>query len=299
MPSVTERRLQEFVDRKTELQEFCRMLDLGERPILAISGNSGIGKSSLLARFVHECALRHVTKVEVDCSSLRYSTYLAIMRKVRDDLGVDHFKPLTDLINYFTVPEYRLQLNVSTSGSIVVSQNVGTVEAGAEVNISGVTIRDAMIVLPRQDLSVSEEERLARLTDRFLADLERLLATTPVVFFFDHLDKATSETRRWIWGELLAPIAAGRLQGARFVLCGREAPKLDEELSHMRQLVELATLRPLGVGDIAEYVSRRDNLMGEAERKSIADMLFVVSEGIPFRVASYVDGFLQLRRRGA
>jgi hypothetical protein len=276
------------------------MLDLGERPILTVSGNSGIGKTSLLARFVHECALRRMTKVEIDCSSLRYSTYLAIMRKVRDDLGADHFKKLTDLINYFTVPEYRLQLNVSTDANIVVSQDVGTVEAGAEVNISGITIRDAMFVVSREDLSVSEDDRLTKLTDRFLTDLERFLAATPAVIFFDHLDKATSETRRWIWSELLGPIAHGRLHGARFVLCGREPPKLDEELAHMRGLVEQATLQPLGVGDIAEYVARRDEFnLDEGERKTIADMLFVVSEGVPFRVASYVDGFLQLRRRGA
>ena len=294
MPTVHERRLHEFVDRKAELQDFCRMLEDGERPILVISGDSGIGKTSLLARFAHECALRRLTRVEIDCSSLRYSTYLAIMRKVRDDLGVDHFKALTDLINYFTVPEYRLQL-----GGVTVSQEIGSVAAGAEVNVAGVSIRDAMIVLPRQDLSVSEEDRLTKLTDRFLADLERLVLTTPVVFFFDHLDKATSETRRWIWGELLATMTSGRLHGARFVLCGREAPRLEEELSQMRPLVGRAALQPLGLGDIVEYVARRDEFnMSDPERSSIAQLLLIASEGVPFRVASFVDGFLQLRRRG-
>ena len=296
MPGIPERRLHEFVDRRMELQDFCSMLERNDRPILAISGDTGIGKSSLLARFVHECALRHVVKVEIDCSSMRFSTYLAIMRKVRDDLGVEHFTALTDLINFFTVPEYRLQLNVTTSGSINVSQNVGTVAAGAVV--AGVVIRDAMILLPRQDLSIGEEERLAKLTDRFLADFERFLTHTPVVVFFDHLEKATNETRRWIWGELLGALAAGRLAGARFVLCDRDPPKLEEELSRIRDLVQGATLQPLGLPDIAEYVARRDEFgMNEDERRTMAMVLLGATSGIPGIVATQVDSYVQLRRR--
>lgn len=297
--TVVERRLRSFVDRRSELDEFCRMVDTGDRPILAISGDTGIGKSSLLERCVHECALRHVRKVEIDFGSIRYNTYLAIMRKVRDELGVEHFVPLTDLINYFTKPSYHLQVDVSAGSSIHVSQNVGTVEAGAQVNVAGVVIHDLMIVEPRTDLSVSEEERVARLTDRFLTDLERLLATTPVVFFFDHVDKATGDTRRWLWNELLTPLADGRLAGARFVLCVREAPKFEEELAQMRGLVAPARLQPLGLPDITEYLARREELrIGDAERERVAEMLLAASKGIPVTVATFVESFLQIRRRG-
>lgn len=299
MPGIPERRLHEFVDRRMELQDFCSMLERDDRPILAISGDTGIGKSSLLARFVHECALRHVVKVEIDCSSTRFSTYLAVMRKVRDDLGVEHFTALTDLINFFFNDKpYHLQVNVSTSGSIAVSQNVGTVEAGAVV--AGVVIRDSMFVLPRQDLSVGEEERLAKLTDRFLADFERFLTRTPVVVFFDHLEKATNETRKWIWGELLGALAAGRLTGARFVLCDRDPPKLEEELSRIRDLVQGATLQPLGLPDITEYVARRDEFgMNEDERRTMAMVLLGATRGIPGNVATQVDSYVQLRRRSS
>ena len=37
---------------------------------------------------------------------------MAVMRKIRDDLGTDLFKPFTDLINYFTVPQYNLKIDV-------------------------------------------------------------------------------------------------------------------------------------------------------------------------------------------
>ena len=57
-PNLLQRRLAEFVDRTSEMDRFCRMLQTGEKPVMIVSGDSGCGKSSLLARMVHECSLR-------------------------------------------------------------------------------------------------------------------------------------------------------------------------------------------------------------------------------------------------
>ena len=83
MITELERRLAEFVDREAEMDLFCRMLDTGERPVIVVEGEGGVGKSSLLARMVHECALRTLRKSEIVWTDTRRHDYLAVMRKVR------------------------------------------------------------------------------------------------------------------------------------------------------------------------------------------------------------------------
>ena len=164
-----ERRLAEFVDREEELCAFCDMIDTGERPILVIWGDGGLGKSSLLARMIHECALRSIQKVEVVWTDTRNHDYLAVMRKIRDDLGPLYFRAFTDQVNYFTVPHYQLTLKVE--GRVSVAEGA-TIEGSTVGDVAGVLVKDSMFVVPRADISVSENDRMAQLTDRFLDDLK-------------------------------------------------------------------------------------------------------------------------------
>src|SRR6266478_2140375 len=100
MKSELERRLAEFVNRKAEMARFCEMLDGHDKLIMLISGDSGLGKSSLFARMIHECAVRNRKKSEVVWTDTRPHDYMAVMRKIRDDFGSHLFKPFTDLINF-------------------------------------------------------------------------------------------------------------------------------------------------------------------------------------------------------
>src|SRR5207253_10582139 len=89
-----------FVDRHLELSRFCEMLESDEKPIMIVWGDDGIGKSSLLARLIHECASRKLHKSEVFVSKSRFNSYLEILRKIRDDLGPELFPNFTQLVNY-------------------------------------------------------------------------------------------------------------------------------------------------------------------------------------------------------
>jgi putative ribosome biogenesis GTPase RsgA len=82
MIAELERRLAEFVDREDELRCFCRLLDDGGRSVMTVCGDGGVGKSSLLARMIHECALRRVRKSEVTWTDTRNHDYLGVMRKI-------------------------------------------------------------------------------------------------------------------------------------------------------------------------------------------------------------------------
>jgi len=83
------RRLAEFVDRTAEMQRFRRMLESDEKHIMVVWGDAGMGKTSLRLRMVHECAGRSLRKAEVECGGMRTTGYLAVMRKIRDDVGLE------------------------------------------------------------------------------------------------------------------------------------------------------------------------------------------------------------------
>src|SRR5258708_4773871 len=124
MASFLQQRLARFVDRESEMSSFCRMLDdvAWPRPILVVWGEGGMGKSSLLMRMIHECSLRALSKAEVGWTDTRNHDYLGVMRKIRDDVGASNFGEFTKLVNFFTVPQYRLEVVVGTNPSTEVAK---------------------------------------------------------------------------------------------------------------------------------------------------------------------------------
>ena len=94
-----ERRLAAFVDRKSEMARFCDMLETGDKPIMVVWGEAGLGKTSLFFRMLHECKERNLRKAELVWSDTRDYDYLAVMCKIRDYLGVDFFESFTNALN--------------------------------------------------------------------------------------------------------------------------------------------------------------------------------------------------------
>src|SRR5687767_14589140 len=116
---MTALELEEFVDRAAEIERFRSMLETSDRPILFIWGDSGVGKTSLLAKMIHECSLRKIRKSEVGWSKTRNYDYVGIMRKIRDDVGAHYFNEFTRLVNRFTgaeSEEIRVNLTVDSQG---------------------------------------------------------------------------------------------------------------------------------------------------------------------------------------
>src|SRR5437899_1373873 len=133
--------------------EFCNMLDVDDVSIMVVTGDGGIGKSSLLARMMHECAQRKLRRADVVWTETRSHDYLAIMRKIRDDVGVESFHAFTDLVNYFTVPRYELSINVTGVRSIEVARGAA-IEGSTVGDIAGVIIKDSMLTIPRTDMAI-------------------------------------------------------------------------------------------------------------------------------------------------
>lgn len=289
------RRIAEFVDRADEVERFCRMLESDEKHIMIVWGDSGIGKTSLRLRMVHECAQRKLNKAEVECGGTRTSGYLAIMRKIRDDVGLQYFNPFSDYVNFLTDPSYQpkvsFNINVQGLGGVAVAQGAHISDANVG-DIAGVVIKDNMLVLPRTDIAVPEEERMMRLTDRFVEGLGAALKENKLVVFLDAVEKMAPDTKQWLWQEPLLAVRSGRLTGIKFVLCGQEQPQLDRD---WRIFVEEAELHALALEHIETYLEKRG--VEEALRNGLAMFLLANTKGKISLIAEGVDAFLALQQK--
>ena len=287
------------------MRSFCRMLDAGElpRPILVVWGQGGMGKSALLMRMVHECSLRELRKAEIGWTDTRNHDYLAVMRKIRDDVGASNFAEFTKLVNFFTVPQYRLEVVVGTNATTEVAKNasfgpnaqVGFM-GGVVVQEGGIVINDLMLTDPRNDLGISETERMARLTDQFVQELDVLAGKGKVVIFLDAVEKATDATQRWVWEELFGALRQDRLANVCFVLGGRNQPSLDEP---WRSLVEARQLGPLKQEHIVEYLVKRGIDYDAAGLQVAAEAIMAFTQGNPFSVANAVEALSFSREQKA
>jgi hypothetical protein len=294
MITELERRLSEFVDRETEMARFCALLDSPGKLVMSVTGPGGIGKSSLMARIVHEIALRSLTKAEIIYTDDNLPEFMAIMRRCRDDVGVAPFSAFTDLINYYTVPRYTLNVELQ-GGSINVASNLTVTEGASVGTIAGVVIKDSMITFPRSDLDVSEAERRTTLTNQFVSCLSEAAKTrTQIVILIDAAEKMSESAGRWLWDSLIGAVADAKVPNIRFVIFGRTAPNIDR---WKKQLVEFAELQPLGIPDIVLYLEKRG--IDAAHRDVLAQMVYGNTQGDPLKVATSVDLFFDVQERMA
>jgi hypothetical protein len=295
-PSVTDRRvlrrLSEFVDRDAEMAKFCAVLDGAKQPIMIVHGETGMGKTSLLMRMVHECSLRSMSKAEVAWSDSNPHDYIAVMRKIRDALGAGYFTAFTDLINYYTDAQYhpKLEVTLQVTGNISVASGM-KIENSNVGDIAGVILRDNMFVVPRANLAVPEAQRREELTKRFLLGLNLASQNSPIAVFFDATEKMSDDTRAWLWEQLLDSVRSGLLERVKFVLCGQQPPPQDRDWEDYRQA---AALSPLGLKDIVAYLAKRLPDQAETMRVEAAKIFLATTKGLPMRVAADVDAYLSL-----
>lgn len=290
MPTTAlEDRLAYFVDRDEELMRFLAMLDGGQRRILSVCGAEGIGKSLLMERMVHECALRKRRTAKVICRDTR-NDGLFIMRSIRDDLSVECFESFTRLVNALTVPSAP-NVTIQFNAPISVGQGLNIGEAGHVGDISAVKFTQDLMV-DRPDIARRDAERLAQLTDAFVECLGAAVRNEPVVVFIDDCQKMTPETDLWLRDELLFAVKEGPLSNAYFVLLSQKQP----DLKSCGYLTEQAQLGPLTREHIAIYLEKRR--IDEPVRPDLVRMLWVVTEGRIADIERYVEAYLEERRRG-
>jgi hypothetical protein len=286
-------RLKHFVDRAQILQEFGALLAAPAKLILCIQGPGGIGKSLLISRMISLCEGQQVRWVYVEWEDYRRFNYLDIMRRVRDGSEPDLFQLFTDRVNFYTVPNYNL--NIAVEGSAI--HNVEVLSHG-EIQQSGVTvhvgheIKDLNINMPRPDKDIKEDEIIRECTRTFLICLKSLCSTHHVVIFLDALEKADNGTSAWLWNELLKAVIDNQMRNLTFVLAGRERLNPDSSFFDFETTLEY-DLKPFQKDDILDYLEKR----GVERNLMLADFIFAnQGEGHPQSVAISVNNFLKMRR---
>jgi len=290
-----ERRLAAFVDRKDEMARFCEMLETRDKPIMVVWGEAGLGKTSLFFRMMHECSQRKLRKADLVWSDTRNHDYVAVMCKIRDNLGADCFQSFSQLVNAPASSQIEVKIDVGVTGEVNVASGM-QVDHSKVGDVAAAIIKDSTFVLPMSDRAALERNRMIRLTDEFIRGLGQALQTEPLVIFFDAVEKMSADTSKWVWGELLRAVADGTVGQIVVVLCGREKPQFDRD---MEFIVEEAELKPLGEADIFEYLTKRcqdekvDTVVNEEARLMMATMLFNTTKGKPDEVAYAVEGALK------
>jgi hypothetical protein len=141
-------------------------------------------------------------------------------------------------------------------------------------------------------MKVPEEERMSRLTDQFIDDLNTATEGSLIVVLFDAVERMTKDTESWVWNELLAAVRDGRIRNSRFVLFGREKPEPEGD---WRNVLSFEELQPLSRNHIVSYLAKRG--IEESSREDVADLLTVVTKGNTLAMATYVDSLLQLQKK--
>jgi Cdc6-like AAA superfamily ATPase len=248
--------LKEFVDRDAEVTRFTSLLKDERKSVMLITGDEGIGKSSVTVKLIAAC-----TDLAADTVVSRAKwtendnvTYLTIMRQIRDDLGDEFFQPFNDLVNFYSVPNYKLTVLVENRGSITVAPNLTVAEGASVDKIVGINIADNKFELKDSNFNTASEQR-ARLSDLFFLGLKQALEKKSLLIFIDQIDDMVEETRKWIWHGLVRQVQDAPLKNVRLVLCVDKEPELDDFVR--RILLPVVKLPPLDLTHVVEYLKLR------------------------------------------
>jgi hypothetical protein len=266
------------------------MLESDEKPIMIVWGEDGIGKSSFLARLIHECASRKLRKAEVFVSRSRFNSYLEILRKIRDDLGPELFPNFTGLVNVlFPDPlQPRAPIKIEISGAQSVLERARLENVTIHGDVAAVIIKDNMFNTLDPNLNIPLQDRMNLLTAQFLKDLAPVVQNEMLVVLFDDIQELTDETYKWLWAGIISALDEGGLKNIRFVLCGRTKPQLEGAAALS---VKEAPLQPLGLPDVENYLERIGHV--EDGRLAAAQMLWAASGGVPLKVALAADSYFE------
>lgn len=293
----------EFVDRQIALTSFRDMISGARRakPILVISGPSGMGKSFLLLRLAQECQQAGIRCALIDFDSRLAVDYQVILRKIREALGEEHFLRFNDELNRWTSPQYRSQLDINIRHSGPRS-GTGSVRIGDQASIQGpiaggdvVIIPDLQLVNMRSDLEEDPRRMQDALTQHFLAELQQAVTQQKLVCFFDNADRAEPTVAAWLMSQVLEPMT--QWPTFQTVIATADHPDRLPEVTERRMLyhMEVSELQVFTIQDVKDYLVRRQ--IPPEGLDTVSEFLHGESKGRPQELASIVDRFVIRQRQ--
>lgn len=250
-----------FVNREKQYQGFIKMLARQTpKTVMLIEAPAEMGKTWLIQKMRAHCRQQSVPVMHVDFRDRRAHDYLSLVRLTRDQMGAQHFNPLTETINKFTSLEVNIVLESNRpAGPVDVS--VGDI---SHISDSKVTIAGGDVIQDNQfyiqaDSEIARRAAEMRINDAFFTCLIALLEKGPAVFLFDSYEDVTPEADRWLDEHLLLRAGEGQLPNALVVIAGRQVLDAGPAL---KPLVAKTGLDLFSEEDVREYILDRRGIEG-------------------------------------
>ena len=235
---------------------------------------------------MEKCAERKLDWVQIEWEDSRHFNYLDVMREIRKATDPTLFQLFNDRVNFYTVPNYEMNVEVLKGGQI--KQSGVTVHIGHTVEI-----KDSMINVQRPDRDVTKNEIVIGMTNAFMPCFKALTSERPLVIFLDALEKADKLTNAWIWDELLTRVRDEELRNLLVILSGRNTFEPDPTFFDSS---EVYALKPFKSEHILDYLEKR----GLDRMDFLADWILANSDkGNPLKVAQDVDNYIRFQREKA
>ncbi|MBD2074361.1 ATP-binding protein [Phormidium sp. FACHB-592] len=188
-------KLRNLANRTKELEIFLKMaVGNYDCRIMLIEGVSGMGKTSLLSRFKHQCP-SGVKYVPFDCKGV--DSIAAFLSEVVTELGQEQFQTFLSKVKLF------VQGGVDFSENDIAAENTISIAINSHVD-------------PK-----TQEYRLEELQKAFFNDLAALEHRT--VITLDTYQLASDSLREWLESKWLRAVAR-RLRNVVTVIAGQSIP---------------------------------------------------------------------------
>lgn len=274
-----------FVNRSKQRANFKKMLDgKTSRRIMLITAPAVMGKSWLIHRLAYEARHRQLPFALIDFADRQGYDGLSLMRRIRDELGAEHFERLTMVTQEVTAP--RIQL----SDPAVIDASSGIDFASAQTgdisfrDVAGHNIFKNNLMYIHADNALARQVAEDRIYSTFFSCLRILSETQPVVLLFDTYERLSTSkitweatsTDHWIRDELLRRILNGELTKVIVVIAGRLLPIFDHRWS--TTIGEIST-PAFTCEDVEEYLLLRLGLQDVTPKE--AQRLCEAINGMP------------------
>lgn len=279
--------LREFVSRDEQIQIFKAMLNgVSRNRILILAGDSGLGKTWLIDRLVHECEVQSVMWRSLTFNKETGApSYVDILWSTCNLIGSSHFSQFEQALDEYQSPTYRLELETSGHMPTIVVGSDSELHRPVFGDIAGISVSNPRFHSASPDLAalpIQEE-----LTDLFVRGLTGSCDGNCFVWFFDDCDYASDRTKFWLW-EVLLPSVTRCAQNLIVVMTRNNSESLDRR---WRYVAEVQMLHPFSVEEIRSYLTARG--LSETNR-DLVNMSFAATEGHPRTLGKLVDAYLDV-----
>ena len=195
----------DVVDREAESQRFQELLtEAASRRVLAISDESGWGKTELLHKLRHICECDGIPVALVKLDEMTYPDEFSVAEEIarqleRAGIQLQSFEKLNGPRAFRNVAAF---LNAFRSMSGEINAEGASVSGG---QVAGMIVNAERVESIGAPDWTPDMEKQARLlcVDAFISDLFRPGRSDPVVILIDSLQKADQEFRRWLFRALM------------------------------------------------------------------------------------------------